>query len=94
MGVVVIDIHPVMPNHLEKHMGKVSGALPIAAEESGCGPRRRNWLLVPLMGRLMGLALYDRCDARVGEYVKCPFRTRLGPQSYFGVAGPLYDISG
>jgi len=35
MGVVVIDIHPVMPNHLEKHMGKVSGALPIAAEEKG-----------------------------------------------------------
>jgi len=32
MGVVVIDIHPVIPSHLEKHMGTVNAALPIATE--------------------------------------------------------------
>jgi hypothetical protein len=35
MAVVVIDIHPVLPSHLEKHMGTVNGALPIAAEGKG-----------------------------------------------------------
>ena len=35
MGVVVIDIHPVVPGHLEKHIGTVNSAVPIAAEGEG-----------------------------------------------------------
>lgn len=35
IGVVVIDIHPIVPKHLEKHMEKVNSVLSIAAEERG-----------------------------------------------------------
>jgi predicted nuclease of predicted toxin-antitoxin system len=33
IGIVVIDVHPIISSHLEKHMGKVKSALSIAAEE-------------------------------------------------------------
>ena len=33
IGVVVIDVHPVLPGHLERHVSKVNSALSIAAEE-------------------------------------------------------------
>lgn len=35
IGVVVIDLHPIVPDHLERHMGTISDALPIAAEDQG-----------------------------------------------------------
>lgn len=33
LGIVVIDVHPVVPDHLAGHAGTVSSALSIAAEE-------------------------------------------------------------
>lgn len=33
IGVVVIDVHPVLPSHLDRHMSKVNSVLSIAAEE-------------------------------------------------------------
>jgi len=33
LGIVVIDVHPVLPGHLGRHMSKVNSALSIAAEE-------------------------------------------------------------
>lgn len=33
IGVVVIDVHPVLPGHLERHMSNVSSAISIAAEK-------------------------------------------------------------
>lgn len=33
LGVVVIDVHPVLPGHLERHMSKINSALSIAADE-------------------------------------------------------------
>jgi hypothetical protein len=33
IGVVIIDVHPIVPAHLAKHMGKIRSAPPIAAEE-------------------------------------------------------------
>ncbi|WP_103028043.1 DUF5615 family PIN-like protein [Salinibacter altiplanensis] len=33
IGVVIIDVHPIVHDHLQRHMGKVRSALPIAAEE-------------------------------------------------------------
>lgn len=35
IGVIVVDLHPVVPSHLERHMEKVRGALSIAADEMG-----------------------------------------------------------
>jgi len=29
---IIIDIHPIVPDHLQRQMGKVRSALPIAAE--------------------------------------------------------------
>lgn len=33
LGVVVIDVHPIVPDVLKRHMGKVNSALSLAAEE-------------------------------------------------------------
>jgi len=35
LGIVVIDVHPIVPDHLKRHMGKVNSALSLAAEEHG-----------------------------------------------------------
>ena len=35
IGIVIIDVHPIVPNHLERHMGTIHSALSIAAEERG-----------------------------------------------------------
>ena len=32
IGTVIIDVHPIVPNHLERQMGKVRSALTIAGE--------------------------------------------------------------
>jgi predicted nuclease of predicted toxin-antitoxin system len=32
IGIVIIDVHPIVPDHLERQMGKVRSALTIAAE--------------------------------------------------------------
>ena len=33
IGIVVIDVHPIVPGHLEKQMSKVRSALRVAADE-------------------------------------------------------------
>lgn len=33
LGIVVIDIHPVVPDHLKRHLGKANSALSLAAEK-------------------------------------------------------------
>lgn len=33
LGIVVIDVHPIVPDHLKQHMGKVNSALSLAVEE-------------------------------------------------------------
>jgi predicted nuclease of predicted toxin-antitoxin system len=33
LGIVVVDVHPIVPDYLKRHMGKVNSALPLAAEE-------------------------------------------------------------
>jgi predicted nuclease of predicted toxin-antitoxin system len=33
IGAVIIDVHPIVPDHLEQHIGRVRSALSIAAEE-------------------------------------------------------------
>lgn len=35
LGIVVIDVHPIVSDHLKRHMGKVNSALSLAAEEHG-----------------------------------------------------------
>jgi predicted nuclease of predicted toxin-antitoxin system len=35
IGIVVIDVHPVIPDHLKRHMAKVTSALSIAAGDQG-----------------------------------------------------------
>jgi predicted nuclease of predicted toxin-antitoxin system len=32
IGIVIIDVHPIVPDHLERQMGKVRSALSIAVE--------------------------------------------------------------
>lgn len=33
IGIVVVDIHPIVRPHLEKHMDTINAALPVAAED-------------------------------------------------------------
>jgi hypothetical protein len=35
IGIMVIDVHPIVPSHLDRHMEKVRSALSIAAEDLG-----------------------------------------------------------
>ena len=35
IGVVIIDVYPIVPSHLDRHMEKVRSALSIAAEDLG-----------------------------------------------------------
>lgn len=47
VGVVIIDVHPIVPTYLERHIGKICSALPIAAEEQETVVVREDGISVP-----------------------------------------------
>ena len=47
VGVVIIDVHPIVPTYLERHMGKICSALPIAAGEQKTVVVREDGISVP-----------------------------------------------
>jgi hypothetical protein len=44
---VIIDVHPIVPTYLERHIGKICSALPIAAEEQETVVVREDGISVP-----------------------------------------------
>lgn len=47
IGIVVVDIHPVVPSHLERHIGRISSVLSVAASEQGTVVVREDEIVTP-----------------------------------------------
>lgn len=47
IGIVVVDIHPVVPSHLERHIGRISSVLLVAASEQGTVVVREDEIVTP-----------------------------------------------
>lgn len=47
IGLVVIDIHPIVPEYLESHMKEINRALPIAAEGHRIVVVREDGIVLP-----------------------------------------------
>jgi predicted nuclease of predicted toxin-antitoxin system len=47
LGVVIVDLHPVVPDHLTRHLENVRSALPIAAKEQSAVVVREDGIDIP-----------------------------------------------